>query len=342
MATHNVKSSLLSDRERLAKRPNYQFRKPRKSKKKRPEPTQFHFLDLNPETEATITAARRRRARKGAFIAASLIVLMGVFSLFKLVWKEAFVNGKTFQLRNIAVITEGALTPDEIVTHSGLHDGMNMLMISLANVRHRIEELPQVKKVEVERSYPGMITIKVRQREPVAWLECPQQSVPAKSRGVHCMLDEKGCVMPQYASEATAQKLPTIRVDKLKKIVPGEAVQSEVVAAAISLLNAHENSPMSKLAKITKVDGSKGYALQAEYDSDLKVTFSRYDIDKQMRRLEEVMNHASGTGREPLTVNLLVEKYVPVTFREPSAGPVASSETQRRPFTPERTVARAN
>jgi cell division septal protein FtsQ len=344
MAAFNDKSSLLGDPQRLAKRQNYQFRKPRKarSKNKGPEPTQFHFLDLNPETEATISAARRQRARKGAFIAVTLIVLMGVFSLFKLVWKEAFVNGSTFQLRNIAVITEGALTAEDIVNHSGLHDGMNMLMISLANVRHQIEELPQVKKVEVERSYPGMITIKVRQREPVAWLECPQQSVPAKSRGVHCMLDEKGCVMPQYDGERTDRKLPIIRVEKLKKIVPGEAVQSEVVAAAIKLLNAHENSPMSKYASITKVDGSKGYSLQVDYDSDLKVTFSRYDIDRQMNRLEEVMNHAASTGREPLTVNLLVEKYVPVTFRDASSAPVASSQSGRQPLSPGRILANAN
>ena len=340
MARFNDKNSLLVDQKRLARRPNFRFRKPSKKKLKNPEPTAFHFLDLNPETEATVRVARRRRVRKGAIIAASLIVFMGLVSLFKLVWKEAFLNGSTFQLRHISVVTEGALTPDEIVASSGLHDGMNMLMISLANVRHRIEELPQVKKASIERSYPGMITITVRQREPVAWLECPQQSVPAKSRGVRCMLDEKGCVMPHYEGETIAEDLPTILVAKLKHIVPGEPVESPAVMAALSLLHAHADSSMGKVTRIVKVDASKGYALQADFDTKMKVTFSRYDLPSQLRRLAEVVNHANSTGQEAETVNLLVGKFVPVTFRK-AQGSLASSDNGGRSLMTARTLAKA-
>lgn len=325
MVAHNDKASLLSDPERRAKRRNHQFRKAKKKKSELPEPAQFHFVDLNPETEATQTAARRRKVRLGAIIAACMIVSLGLASLFKLVWKEAFLNGSAFQLRQIAVVTQGPLGAEEIVTQSGLHDGMNMLMISLANVRHLVEALPQVKSARVERSYPGLITITVRQREPVAWLECPQQSVPAKSRGVYCMLDENGCVMPQYDGASASRELPIIHVDSLKRIIPGEPVRSEAVTAAIKLLRAHEASALSQSMSIRRVDSSKGYALKAEYDSALTVAFPRYDVEKQMRRLEEIVHHARSEGKEPATVNLVVENYVPVTYQKPSEGPVAAT-----------------
>jgi cell division septal protein FtsQ len=310
-------------RPQSAKKGNYQFRHRVTATSK------VNKIELNPETDATRSERRRNQARTGFKWAVALITIMLLGSLAKLVVKEAFLNDERFQLKQITVHTEGLLTRDEIIAASGLQEGMNMLMISLRSVHDKVESLPQVKSAKVSRTYPGLVTLEVEQRQAVAWLECPQKLLPAKARGLGCLLDAEGHVLPNFSQNDTREQLPIITVEDPERLVPGQTVQSTQVLAALRLLRAHQESPINHSLELLRIDATKKIALQAIYNSKTIVTFSQYEMEKQLRKLERVVEEATQRHRSLATVNLLVEQNVPVTFRESGAAPTTASNPSK-------------
>lgn len=311
---------------------NYAFR----TRKKSAKPS--FILEFNPETEASKKVMRSVKRRRGFRMAVILIACMALVALARLVVREAFINNDRFHLQDFSVLTEGPLTPDQIVSATGLHHGMNMLMISLAAVRDRLEALPEVRKARVSRDYPGMLNLEVEQRKPVAWLVTTGSPNAKSFRG--CMLDADGVVLPDFKKGAGGAKLPRITLDVLPRMVPGRPVESVQVLAALHLLAAHQGTVLGQSLEIVSIDATRKYGLQASTgQGGLSIMFGVGEFDKQLRRLDRVVADAARRNRTLATVNLLVEQNVPVTFRD--AGSTAATTTEKRQGSPGDTLASA-
>ena len=302
-----------------AARGNFAFRARRRGRVR----LDVHRLDLNPETAATRREQRRQAMRWGFKFAVAALLLTAVFSAGRIVVREAFTNNQRFQLQHISVVTDGELTPSQIIAATGLEEGMHMLDISLVRVREQLAEMPQVKHVKVARGYPGMIFLTVEQRRPVAWLECPEQKLQAKLPGFGCLLDEEGVVLPSVDLTEARRKLPIIRVADAQRLVPGHMVESPEILSALKLLKLHEASALAHTVRIRRIDATRVYALTAAYDTQFTATFPADELEPQMRRLERLVFTAQGKKWELATVDLLVAENVPVTFR--SGAPEAAA-----------------
>lgn len=311
-------------RKRKTARGNYAFRR-------KPSAKAFtHHLDLKVETDASRRERLRRGAGQGVRIAAALLLSFVFIALIKVVVVEAFWNNARFQLKDIAVKTEGPLSKSAIATASGLKEGDHMLMISLRAVKDRLEALPEVQSAKITRNFPGTIVLDVAQRMPVAWLECPDKSVVAKASNFGCLLDESGIVVPcDHTPTAAERKLPVVRVDKLTRIALGKKVESPSALTALTLLRLHrEDAALKKLA-LTKVDASRAHALTADYAGGLIVTFpATNNIEQQTLRLDATLTEANRHHWKLATVNLLPEHNVPVTLA--SRTDTATTETGKR------------
>lgn len=289
---------------------NYAFRRRRKVVR-----LEVHRLELNPETAATRRESRRKTARFGFKIAVGLLAAMGVFSAGKIVVKEAFVENPKFQLQHFSVMTEGEITPSQIVNATGLHEGMNMLGISLVQVRERLESMPQVRKAKVTRGYPGMIFLDVEQRHPVAWLESPEHKLEAKVSGYGCLLDADGVVLPSGELTEARRNLPVIRVGRVHRLVPGQSIESPSALAALKLLRLHDNTAASRTLGVKLVDATRHHVLGITYDSRIQVTLPVDNMEKELGRLDRIFDEAERQKWQLATVNLLVTQNVPVTLR---------------------------
>ncbi|MEI6534119.1 MAG: FtsQ-type POTRA domain-containing protein [Verrucomicrobiaceae bacterium] len=311
-------------KKRQAAKGNYAFR--RKSTPR----SAIHRLELNPETEASRRARFRKRAGLGARLAVGILSSIMLVAILKVVVMEAFVANPRFRLQDISVHTEGPLSRSSIVTASGLKEGDNLLMISLRDVRDKVESLPEVCGVKVQRNFPGQIVIDVKQRTPVAWLECPDKAIAAKVSDFGCLLDETGCVLPSSGRIRNGEnKLPVIRVGKLTAIIPGKQVESASALASLELLRAHQRSPLASRAELKRVDATRSHSLVADFDGGVSVVFpANGDNEKEFSRLARAMDEATRHNWKLATVNLLVEHNVPVTLRGNAT--TASSETIQR------------
>jgi len=66
--------------------------------------------------------------------------------------------------------------------------------------------------------------------------------------------------------------------------------------------------------QIRQIDVSKGYCLLVMDKNHSQVTFGFDQLDVQLRRLEQFLVYCDDSKQELATVNLLVQRNIPVTF----------------------------
>lgn len=291
-----------------------------------------HRIDLNPETPATRRQKRLRTAGAGVKAAAVLLFLMGLVSAGKIVVKEAFVNNPRFLLQHISVTTDevAGLTPSQIVETSGLKEGMNMLSVSLVQVKEKIAALPEVRSVKVTRGYPGILFLDVRQRRPVAWLECKEMKIDASADGHGVLLDGDGYVMPSGEAIAGLAVLPVVEVPALERLALGQKVESPNALAALEFLQKHETGGLGARMQVEKVDARRDFVFDTVYHDGLRVLFPRRDVEGQMKRLEKILTVSEQNRWRIGKVNLLVEHNVPVTFLDNNAADLLEQPAKPR------------
>ena len=68
--------------------------------------------------------------------------------------------------------------------------------------------------------------------------------------------------------------------------------------------------------QIREIDVSKGYCLLVTDKNHTQVTFGFDNLDAQLQRLEQFLVYSDDSKRELETVNLLVQRNIPVTFTQ--------------------------
>jgi hypothetical protein len=71
--------------------------------------------------------------------------------------------------------------------------------------------------------------------------------------------------------------------------------------------------------QIRQIDVSKGYCLQVIDKNHTKVSFGFEQLDQQLKRLEQFLVYCDDSKQELATVNLLVQRNIPVTFAKPAS-----------------------
>src|SRR5437868_3407117 len=66
--------------------------------------------------------------------------------------------------------------------------------------------------------------------------------------------------------------------------------------------------------QIRQIDVSKGYCLLVTDKNHSQVSFGFDQLDLQLRRLEQFLVYCDNSKQELATVNLLVQRNIPVTF----------------------------
>jgi len=85
------------------------------------------------------------------------------------------------KVTSIEVIGVSAISPNDVLAASGLHGGERILWMRTGRVASRIESFPSVAAVDVERTLPGTIVIRVTERAAMVKLG---QGLAADAEGI--------------------------------------------------------------------------------------------------------------------------------------------------------------
>ncbi len=118
---------------------------------------------LDPRLRARRIEVRRAEARKRLHRLVAVLVVVGVL----MIGGSLFVS-PVLDVDHIEVIGTDHLSVEDVVAASGVEFGQPMVAVDRGNVARLVEEVPWVRQAKVTRTWPGTVTIEVRERTAVA------------------------------------------------------------------------------------------------------------------------------------------------------------------------------
>ena len=280
---------------------------------------QQHLLDVRMRSRR----ATHHRNRRILVFLSKVVLVVGVVAGIYFGAREAlnrfFFANPDYRLSTIAIATDGMLPRAKVLEQTRLVEGVNIFTVNLATVHDRLQELPQVDEVQVERRMPNEIDIHITERKPIAWITSEKELSDPFNSDAAFLVDARGMLMREKKFSPEYLPLPVITNCSSEALVPGKTVDSFEAKTALALLRLTTTSFMQTRFQIRDIDVSKGYCLLVTDKNHTQVMFGFDDLEKQMQHLEQLLVYADDSHQQMSTANLLVARNIPVTFTKPAA-----------------------
>jgi cell division protein FtsQ len=275
---------------------------------------QQHLLDVRVRSHKASQHRNRRVLVVVSKIVLVLVLAVGVVLGVRYGAKHFFFENPDYQLSQIEFQTDGTLQREQVLKATELHEGVNIFTVNLDKVRDRLQQLSQVDEVQVIRKLPGEIDIRIVERKPVAWITSAKQILDPFVSDAAFLVDARGVLMKEKKLLTEYLGLPSITGCTSESLEAGKIVESSEAKAALELVRLSSASFMQTRFQIREIDISKGYCLVVSDKNHTRVTFGFENLETQLQRLEQFLIYADDSKRELATVNLLVQRNIPVTF----------------------------
>ena len=233
-----------------------------------------------------------------------------------------------YALADIRVSTDGLLTRVQVLELLEVWEGKNIFTLDVAKMRRELDSLPQVEKADIRRQLPDRLEIRISERQPVAWVAASAEA--ELGVGVASLLvDARGFVMRTRKVLPEHLALPRITGVVMEDVAPGQKLPT---AEALSALELIKLSVEDLRWQPRIVDVSTGYCLMVTDDRRARVTFGFDNIEGQLGRLHQLLDYVEPQNRELQSVNLMLERNIPVVFAAapvPPTLPVIDPKTGR-------------
>src|SRR5215467_11140109 len=280
---------------------------------------QQHLLDVRVRSRR----AAQHRVRRGMGVLWKVFLLAGVCTGGYVGAREAatrlFFENPDYQVKTIELETDGTLQREEVLKAANLHEGQNIFSVNLAQIRDRIQQLPQADEVEVVRKLPNEIDIRIVERRPVAWITSETEITDPFASDAAFLVGRRGVLMKQKKLLPEYLGLPLIVGCSGESLEAGKTLESPEAKTALELLRLTESSFLQTRFQIREIDISKSYCLLVTDKNRSRVMFGLNDLEDQLRRLQVFLDYCDNTKQELETLNLIAQRNIPVTFTSPAA-----------------------
>ncbi|MGI8819401.1 MAG: cell division protein FtsQ/DivIB [Chthoniobacterales bacterium] len=280
---------------------------------------QQHLLDVKVRAHTAIQHRNHRLLVLVSKTALCLLLFGGIGYGIRDGAKRLFFENPDYRISRIEVQTDGTLQREQVLKVAELREGDNIFGVNLARVRDRLEQLPQVDEVQVVRNMPSEIDVQIVERKPIAWITAEKEITDPFTNDGAFLVDARGVLMKQKKLLSEYLGLPLIVGCASESLVAGKTVESFEGKAALELLRLSARSFMQTRFQVREIDVSKGYCLVVTDKNRTRVTFGFENLEVQLQRLEQFLVFTDDSRRELETVNLLVQRNIPVTFAKTPA-----------------------
>lgn len=277
---------------------------------------QQHLLDVKVRSRKAVQHRNRKVLVAFSKIALVIALIFAIYVGGRIAAKRFFIDNPDYKLTKIEVQTDGTLQREQILNVANLHESENIFRVNLGRVHDRLQELPQVDEVEVVRKLPSEIDVRIVERKPIGWITSEKQIADPFASDAAFLIDARGVLMKEKKLLPEYLGLPLIVGCASESLEAGKTVESPEAKAALELLRLSTRSFMQTRFQIREIDLSKGYCLVVTDKNHSKVTFGFDNLDLQLQRLEQFLVYSDDAHREIATVNLLVQRNIPVTFQK--------------------------
>jgi cell division septal protein FtsQ len=275
---------------------------------------QQHLLDVKVRSRSASQHRNRRivvvLSKFGLFV----VIMIGLYFGGRRLADRFFFENPDYRVSTIDVQTDGTLQRDQVLRAADVHEGQNIFRINLSDVHDRLQQLPQVDEVQLVRRLPAEIDIRLVERKPIAWITSEKDMADPFSNETAFLVDARGVLMKEKKLLPEHLGLPLISGCKTESLEAGKVLESYEARAALELLRMSTRSFMQTRFQIREIDLSKGYCLSVTDKNRTRVAFDFDNLEQQVQRLEQLVAYAEDSKHELATINLLVQRNIPVTF----------------------------
>lgn len=199
-----------------------------------------------------------------------------------------------FAVTEVTVVGASRLTPEEIVTASGIGAGTNLFRLDQTAVLARLVSLPLVRRADVTRRLPNRVTLTVEERRPFTL---------AHAGRLH-WIDEQG-VSLGAESRAVAPDAPVITgLGAADLAATGDGAPAPRVTAGISLLRVLLRSEPTLLGQISEIDVSRPDGPVLYTVDGIEVRLGAEDWEARLGRLQGVLAQVRAGGEAVSAIDL--------------------------------------
>jgi len=237
-----------------------------------------------------------------------------------------FFQNPAYSLVDLDLELDGLIAPEDFRRLTGVECGQNIFRLDLVAVDAALRSVPTVQNVSVERELPGRLSVRLSSRQAVARVAEEGQDNSATP----LLVDETGFLMRPVLMKSTYLALPLIHGVRVNEVQQGRLLESDDLGNALALLREMRARPPGGFT-IESIDISKGYCLDAETAEGVKVKFAAGDFPAQLDKLARLLDHCHETGRQLVSVNLMVTRNTPVVFAMAEPPPPPSKPLSKKP-----------
>ena len=276
-----------------------------------------HVLDVS--VRSSLAGRQRQRWIVGwltkIFIVAGLGTTLYLGARKAISW--VILKNPEYNVAELDVQTDGILEAGQVLQAAGLQKGENIFLVNLNRAKTQIEAIPEVEHTQVSRQLPNRISVQITERRPVAWLSTAR-GVDSRDEVVASkasfLIDANGVLLQPRKLSPQARFLPIIRHYIGTTVAEGAQTEGEEIKGALELIRAHQDSLVAARFQLQEIDLAKRYGLLATDRNGTQVLFDLSEMDRQLKRLDTYLQYTDQHGQRIQTINLLVQKNVPVTY----------------------------
>ena len=199
-----------------------------------------------------------------------------------------FSANPLFTIRRLDVSSDGRLTPELLRQYAGVAQGDNLFAGDVRRIREGLGAVPVVKEVEVNRTLPDAMSVRVVERTPLARIVMP-------STGLQLAVDREGWVLgPGSASVA----LPMLSGYATPGLRPGVQVKGAEIGDALELLDLCDRTRLSQHVPIREVRREDAESMRLFLAGGEEALLPREDMTNRVSRLADLVRQIRGSSRQ--------------------------------------------
>jgi cell division septal protein FtsQ len=168
-----------------------------------------------------------------------------------------------------------------------------------------------VAEARVEKHLPDKLIIKITERNPIVKITTTNSDL---GRPEVLYIDRDQYVVFKPRPTESTRVLPEITGLSNRDIDVGQHLNQSEVVVAVNLLKALESTTIGSALDVQTIDVSEPLALKVTTRDGAVIWFRLDYIQQQIHRLQEILSYAQSNSKTIRTVDLTLDKNVPITF----------------------------
>jgi len=290
-------------------------RKRRTSKIRRKKSSQV--LHLNVRTPRVIAFQTLKIFKGGAKVVLILSLFLGALWGVKTWIGGTYSKNAEFVLDDIRLDSpNGMMSVTRLVDVTDIELGCSIFDVNLKGVEEKLEALPEILSAEARRELPRKLIVKVKERQPIAWMECRAMGIAGRNFEKGYLFDESGVIFP--CSEKLFQQIESLPVISIgqnlsENLIVGEQIENGNVIRALALAKS-SLSGQPEMPRIDRIILLNSYSMEAWIGNGTKALFGMHEHERQLTDLYTILNDAYEKGKRVLEINLIPKRNIPVKY----------------------------